>query len=142
MGMPMQWLIDIVAARVLEQTGYRDRGDAASTDFSLGDLNNDGNWHELDLSTIVPEGANLIKIEVVLIATTANRNIQMRTPGNVNANNRAANVMQTSTRNHEEVLLVQPDAGRVVEYRTDTNFTGTLILTIGGWWLGPLNLVT
>lgn len=136
----MQWLVNIISAVILAQTGYRDRGDAANPDFNLGDLNINGLWHELDLSSVVPEGANLVRIEAVFVTTALNAFIQLRTPGNTGVVNRAANVMQTANRNHEEILLVQPNADRIVEYRTSTGITGTLLLTIGGWWIGPLNL--
>ena len=55
----MQWLIDIIKEWIIAQgyltKGYVKRDDPVNADFAMGDFTKDGTWHDLDLSSIVPE---------------------------------------------------------------------------------------
>lgn len=43
---------------------YIDRGDPPSWDYSKTDFTTDGQWHTLNLRSIVPEGASLVHLRV------------------------------------------------------------------------------
>lgn len=103
---------------------YVDRGDPAAPDFGNGDFTKDSNWHELDLSAIVPAaGANKL---VYITATVTGDTIEFRKPGNSNAVN-------TLYINAVESGWVQMDADRKIEYKV-VPAAGTIAgFAVRGW---------
>ena len=87
----MQWLIDIIAAKVIATIGippvYIDRGDPASWDFGTGQLIEDFQWHTYSLASIVPAGASAVALFVIIIAPLDECSIAFRRTGNVNTKN-------------------------------------------------------
>lgn len=113
---------------------YHDRGDPEDYDFELGDLTADGNWNDLDLSSIVPANAKAVNIHVAYTANITARRILFRRNGNVNAfavagvRNVVANIQQYGN------LTVACDSNRFIEYNMSSPTTTALYMTVLGWW--------
>jgi hypothetical protein len=74
----LQWLIDIIKEIIHGQLGYFHRGDPGSADFTLGDLTVDNDWHDLDLSAIVPANAQAINLKVNIRANVISNRFAIR----------------------------------------------------------------
>lgn len=131
----MQWLIDLIIAAAKTEIGYFDRGDPTTFDWELSDLIADNNWHDLNLSAIVPAGARCVLFNVLHHSTSSSGRFMMQTNGNANGNNIASIRTQTAFRYQDFPFLVAPDADRIVEYRIVPPGTNFLRITVRGWWL-------
>ncbi len=132
----MQWAIDYLLKHFTQAVGYYNRGDPAIFDWELSDLIADNNWHDLNLSAIVPAGATIVRFSVLHSATSTSARIMMRQNGNANNFNIASMRCQVGSLNQDETFLVSPDADRIIEYRIVGGFTTFLRLTVCGWWMG------
>lgn len=130
----MQWLVDLVLARVRIDGMFVDRGDAPANDFVLGDLTTDGGWHTLDLSGIVPEHAHGIALQVLALNTAVNRSVKFRTRGNVNDFNRSFIVTQTAVIISAADCVVIPNANREIEYSASVGGWLLINICVKGWW--------
>lgn len=131
----MQWLIDLVTEAIGIPPVYIDRGDTAAWDFEKADFDIDGAWHELDLSAIVPEGAQAVYITSYWRATALNRVINFRRHGNSN------NVVALrSSNNVADVIvrfngLVACDEDRKIDFNIEAGLYNYIYVTISGWIL-------
>lgn len=115
-----------------------DRGDPSAFDWEVGDLTTDGNYHDLDLSSIVPSGATLVRLRVVLNDTAGN-SVTFRENGNSNAHNNGDLFCQVSGKTITGQFVIPCDSNRVIEYRaTNTSFT-TLSILVAGWYIDTVN---
>lgn len=119
---------------------FVDRGDPAAVDWDEGDLTINGAWHDLDLSAIVPDGAVLVLLRVVVV-TADNGAISFRENGNANAINVATlsshvPVMSPPHEQYSADLLVAPSPNRIIEYKATAGWTvDSIDITVGGWWI-------
>jgi len=132
----MQAIIDIIAARCHALYGYHDRGDPVSFDWQWPALTADNNWHDLNLSGIVPAGALLVLFSVFHRASATSARFLMRQNGNYNEFNVASLRSQNANILQDTHFLVSPDANGIVEYRIVPFGTDYLRLTVLGWF-GP-----
>jgi len=116
-------------------TSYVDRGDPAAHDFALGDFTTDNNWHELDLSTIVPAGAKAIVASTYLKNNAVNKTFAARRHGNVNVQGQAASNTQVANLYIFDCLVVAVDDNRKIDYRITAVGWTAIDMTIRGWWL-------
>jgi len=135
----MQWLINIVKEWV-ETEGYLteafvNRGDPADNDFSLPNFIADGNYHDLDLSGIVPAGATAVSLDCALLANAVSAQIFLRTDGNVEVANEAHANTHTAMSVAVADLLVPLTASRIIEYKLNDVTWFAVDLTVKGWWL-------
>ena len=113
---------------------FTDRGDPASNDFSVGDFTTDGTWRDLDLSSIVPEGAIAVAISLRLIDNAVDSEFQLRKNGNSNARNRSVVATQIANVSIWADMIVACDSNRIIEYMgTNTSFS-TINIVVKGWW--------
>lgn len=115
--------------------GFIDRGDPANFDWQLTDLNPDGDWHDLDCSTIIPAGAKAILFRTLISAVTVDISLGIRKKGN--SNDRAASWSNTQS---EAVwtkadMIVACNSARKCEYMLDSEVWGAVYITVAGWWL-------
>ena len=97
---------------------WTNRGDENVYDFELGDLEADGDWHDIDLSGIISAGAKLVLLALELNHGTAGYFMQFRTKGHTSAcavvkvtTNAASRLVYTS-------ICVQPDSDGIIQYET------------------------
>lgn len=114
--------------------GWQDRGDPSGYDFQIGSgLTADGNYHDLDLSSIVPAGATMVLLRAVVVATNTDRDLLFRKNGNTNSYNVAQ--LKTYAANNVQDFIVACDTNRVVEYLiSGSGITGVAIV-VRGWLL-------
>lgn len=145
----MQWFIDIIKEWVQAQayatmawvqaqgyltTGFVDRGDVASSDMGVGDFWKDGQWHTIELSSIVPEGAKAVLFYFAIRSTAVAKKVYFRTHDNAHAFNVSA-VRQTVANVVMQQDMVCPiDWARRIEYRVDSGTWSTISFTVKGWW--------
>lgn len=112
---------------------YVSRGDPAAVDKATGDFTKDGDFHDLDLSAIVPAGATAIQVRVSSKVTTTGKAFVLRKKGLVNAI--AMSSLWSVVINLEQsmTLFVACDANRVIEYRADGGTWTILDMVVVGW---------
>lgn len=135
----MQWLIDILAAKVIAEIGippcYIDRGSYAEEDFALGDLTADGNWYELDLSAIVPAGTTAVVIRIKAHNTFAARFIRFR-PHSTTSNLYTCEFRtQVAGLRNNANPVIGVDADRKIDYMFQGADWLSFDLVVRGWWL-------
>lgn len=116
-------------------SNYVDRGDPAAYDFSVGVLTTDGNWHDLDLSSIIPEGTVLVHLFVFVSDDTPNVSIALRKKGNSNSYNMSVCGNHAANVHSRNDVMVVPDANRKIEYWTSNNTFTQLDIIVRGWWV-------
>jgi len=108
----------------------KDNGDLAVFSFTLGDLNTDGNWHELDLSAKVPVGTYAVQLMVQVIDDAVDSAINFRKNGNVNAINVKRVSSQVVNVQNEGWFKVFCDGDRKIEYATSAVTFSTINIAI------------
>lgn len=134
----MQWLIDIVLEWIQSQgyltTSLINRGDPPLWDFLVGDFITDGQWHDLDLSGIIPENVKAISVLAAINATTVGLYVFFRQKGNSNLYNRGdIRTVVANLWNTGDMTLI-PDANRKIQYQTSAATFTAIDLVVKGWW--------
>jgi len=135
----MQWLIDLIAEKVIATIGipptYIDRGDPAIFDFLKTDLTQDGAWHELDLSAIVPAGAVAVNVHLTIEHVDVHRAAFLRKHGNANNFGIVGQRTQVSNKTIEKDGCVAISSDRKIDYFFEAPAWLIITMTITGWWL-------
>lgn len=135
----MQWLIDLVAERVIATIGipptYIDRGDPAAIDYTVGDFTRDDTWRELDLSAIVPEGATAVALTLVFNYGATNRHAYFRKNGNANDIIFTGLTNPVATLDYIGDLVCAVSSDRKIDYKISTGIGMVVNLSVKGWWL-------
>lgn len=134
----MQWLIDIIKEWIIAQgyltTSFIDRGDPVIWDYGTGDFTPDDAWHELDLSSLVPEGAKEVSLRVVIEHSAVDKVLYFRKHGNVASNNIGGARTQVSMVIFEADTNVALDENRKIDYHLNSPAWIIVHLTVKGWW--------
>jgi len=113
---------------------YVDRGDPSSWDFTVANFTTDGNWHDLDLSSIVPGGTKLVHMRIRL-CTPSLAGINFRKKGNTNAVNIATMKTQVASVYYYEDFFVPCDANRIIQYLANDVSWTAIDVTVRGWFI-------
>lgn len=136
-ALTLQWFIDIILGMVAAlgylTTAYVSRGDPAAADFTIATLALDNNWHDWDMSSIVPAGAKLVLLHTIVKSGAIDKRIQFRTKGSTNWPSLSVSRVQVANINFERDCLVAPDADRVIQYKVSVVPWTTCHVTIAGW---------
>lgn len=134
----MQWLIDIAIKAMKDwyalYGGFHDRGDPAAVDFVLANFEVDGNWHELDLSAIIPDGAKAVLFRADFEATTIEKAVWFRKPGNTNTINMSIPWTQVATAEKKEDYTCPISTDRKLEYNFRPAAWLKFDFVVKGWW--------
>lgn len=131
----MGFLIDSKRGNGIGGDTYVDRGDPSVFDFTLVDFITDGNWHELDLSSIVPEGATAISFRLTVQSVNIADYFVFRKKGNINERNKLAVRTQVATVPSDGDGIVSCSVDRKIEYRATNTIFQAMILNISGWFI-------
>ncbi|MBA7611862.1 hypothetical protein ES703_19093 [subsurface metagenome] len=135
----MQWLINLVAERVIATIGippvYIDRGDPAAVDYTDATLTRNAAWHELDLSAIVPAGAKAVSLNLKFRSNLVSLEGWFRKNGNANTAAIAGVETAVAGVNVYGDLTVALDSDRKINYLFGAGGLDVISLTIKGWWL-------
>jgi len=110
-----------------------DRGDPASYDFTVGDFTCDDNWHDLDLSSIIPSGAACVKIKIAIMDDEVSSSVAFRKNGNSNGIATFSTTTQTANRSLFGQGWVACDSNRVIEYKASNLEFTAINLVVTGW---------
>jgi hypothetical protein len=113
--------------------GFTPRGDIPSWDFVVGDLTTDGNWNDLDLSSIVPSGAVAVLLHIQL-NEDAVRVVAFRRNGDPYNQPRSRIGVHVASVLQYQDLIVQCDPSRVIEYKADNATWTGISIAVRGWW--------
>lgn len=113
---------------------FVDRGDPASVDYDIDDLTRDSNWHELDISAIVPYGATCILFTLTVRATVAGNHFIIRDADNVNGVNTSGVRTQVANIRKKADLSCPCSANRKIDYFLTAGNWNLIFLTVKGWW--------
>jgi hypothetical protein len=114
-------------------TGYIDRGDPSSADFSKTDFSINGQWHVLDLSDKVDEGATIIHFSVMVQSAVDDSTIVFVKNGSVNRKNGATIRVPHGSKEYFKSDWVACDSDRKVEYWISNVNWPILDFLVRGW---------
>lgn len=120
--------------RNLSEKIFYDRGDPATLDFDETDLTTDETWRDLDLSSIVPNGARAVVLHVSIVDDAADSYLIFRKNGNSNEWNRSRIRTQVANIAFGTDLIVPCDSNRVIEYFGKNLTFTTIIIVVKGWF--------
>lgn len=113
---------------------FHDRGDPAAWDWRLVNLTEDGAWHDLDLSAIVPAGAKAVLLRVRYSADAITHNAKFRKNGNANVYNMGILYASVANIFMMQDIVCACDSNRVIEYLLTSPNTTACDICIKGWW--------
>lgn len=115
---------------------YHDRGDPSSVDFTSATITMDAAWHDMDLSSIIPDGVKTILMRVLMYTSSGNQMaLYFRKNGNTNSNNKASIITPGASKYVTQDLIVSVDSSRIVEYYCTNDGVERIIeITVCGWW--------
>jgi len=131
----MQWLVDLIIEAIGIPPTFIDRGDPAAWDYAAGDFTKDGNWHELDVSAIVPAGATAVLLKYEFQGVAVDTTFEFRKDGNANAYNTAKIRAVIAGVVHYCDCVCPISTDRKLEYRQTGNPIININVVIKGWWL-------
>lgn len=124
---------EIAATGLVGRINYVDRGDPSSADFSAFGLTQNGQWHDLDLSSIIPAGAIAAHLALQVSDGLVSQLLRIREKGNSNTYNclfALTVVANVYTYAQGFVLL---DGDRKCEYDASNTTWSTMNVTVRGW---------
>lgn len=113
---------------------YVARGDAAAYDFDQTTLTQDGAWHTLDLSAIIPANAKLVHLRLGAAASASGRYLRV-SPVGYTLNFAIANVATQVANIINEMDAIVPCSGQQVQYWTTGSAFASLRFVVLGWFL-------
>jgi hypothetical protein len=111
-----------------------DRGDSAGYDFTLSNFTTDGNWHDLDLSAIVPDGVRAVILGVNFTTEPAGSFMMFRKKGNVNEFNVGITRIENSNNENNSEPLIFLDTSRKIQYKTSNLTFEEIKIIVKGWF--------
>lgn len=112
---------------------FRD-DDSSSADWTESTLTTDGDWHDLDCSSIVPAGATAILFKVIIMDNTANAAMNLKKKGNTYSTEGGQAYVPAYNRYAAGHYIIQCDSDRKIEYDF-SNLTWTRIrIQVMGWF--------
>lgn len=113
---------------------YVDRGDPVDYDFTINDLITDQDWHDLDLSNIIPENVLEVRLRVRL-RTPSLAGIQFRKKGNVNVINVSMKKVPVVNVYYHGDVRVTCNKDRVIQYLAGPVSWIAIDITVRGWFI-------
>lgn len=126
--------LDALLRRFKTDYSFTDRGDASSVDFAVGDLTTDGNWNDLDISSIIPNEAKAVLLSLKVQDNAAGSQVLFRVKGNSNAYNISGIITQVSGVDIIQDLICPCDTDRTLQYKASNLTFDTIDITVKGWW--------
>lgn len=136
----MQWLIDIVKEWTVAQkyltASYVERPSENVYDYTFAMLTTDDAWHELDFSSVVPEGATAINFHIKAAADIIGAVVFIRKQGYPHDKATCRLRIQVANQVIQIPVIVGVGPARIIEYRImPATWSGPADITVKGWWL-------
>ena len=126
---------EVVATGLVGRVEYVDRGDAESADFAIGDFTTDGDFHDLDLSSIIDAGAKLVVLRVYINDDQIESSLVLRKNGNSDDKNTNRITMLVANVGMHSTFLVAPDSSGLIEYQATNRTWTTMSFFVLGWFV-------
>jgi len=110
-----------------------DRGACAGYDFTQLTLVQDGSWHEMDLSSIVPEGALFVKLHCGIRSPNADDSMKLRKAGTARVFNIYALHVNVVSQTIKGDAWIPLSIDRKVEYSFTNRIWDVITIVVGGW---------
>ena len=114
---------------------FVDRGIISDYDFDEGSLTQDGAYHDLDLSAIIPCGNIPVLIQFVCNHTVATKYMKVKKKGATNDYQAFVYCVHTADKDMRGECIVFCDKDRKLEYLFDAPAWLGSRLTVMGWWV-------
>jgi len=116
--------------------GHRlvDIGDIADAQFDAEDFTIDGNWHTLDISSVVPAGVDLVRVNLDLTAVGIGDNIAVKNDDYTGAYNRIVACGYVAGYSAYKRGLISCSSDRKIKYKI-TAGVAVVFLNVVGWVL-------
>lgn len=135
----MQWLIDLIAEKVIAQIGippvYIHRGDPTAWDYLVGAFIRDLQWHPLDLSHIVPTGASAVNLRCFSFTSIVNPIIMFARHTITHGYNLHHHQTPIAQLGSNSTFTIGIDPDRLIQYAIADTGIIALDLIVCGWWL-------
>lgn len=135
----MQWLIDIIIDLMWESIYsrgiYRDRGTYSSFDFSQAELTTDGNWHTLDLSSIIDANAKAVSIRLKARSDIVGSKMRFRKTGTTMTGHTCEFRIQIAGLDNNAHFTIGVDTDGKLDYNITDVVWDDISMVIRGWWL-------
>lgn len=126
--------LNAMLTELYRKKGFEDRGDPSVADFTQATLTADGNWHDLDLSNIIPSRAKSVLLVCTIMDETANNTLYLRKKGNVNILNIINFTTQVANVFFRGDGIVACDKDRKIQYWLTAVPWTEIKITVKGWW--------
>ncbi len=113
---------------------FVNRGDPANYDFTLTDFTTDGNWHDLDLSGIIPATARALLFEVEIDNNVSNKHAIFKKYGQTNDINHFDAETKLATPHESYMGILAVDGNRKISYKIDSSGWSDFDFIVRGWW--------
>lgn len=134
----MQWLINLVAEKVIAEIGippcYIERP-TGSVDFEKDThLITDDAWHELDISSIVGVGAKAVLFHLRGESNDISGCVRLKNKSQAGFATHCTLRLQVAGHPIAGHYVVAVGADRIIEYKIENIVWIMLLLTVKGWW--------
>lgn len=121
----------------LRSPGHKlvDRGDPLYPDFSIMDFILDGDWHDKDLSSIVPSGTIAVYLHIEVVSDPAGEFLQFRKKSNSNVVNIQRVTTQVAGQRRDTQRKVFCNSDRIIQYFASPLGISVIFVTVTGWIL-------
>jgi hypothetical protein len=124
-----------ISKRLHDKPTFYPRGDITFADFTQDDLTTDGNWHLLDLSSIITsDNPFLVHITMHTYDNAANETLELRPYGTSGNYNRFQLHTQVANIENDNTALLAIDNRKRVEYRVTNATIDHIEFIVTGWW--------
>lgn len=113
----------------------KNRGDPAAFDFTVIGFTCDGAWHDMNLSTIVPAGATLVAMRLLIKDDVVGSRITFRRRGDTNEYNVSDFFILTANQSQGHDMIVRCDGDRRIQYKASAVAWISISLCVKGWWV-------
>lgn len=114
---------------------YVGRADIATYDFDANNLTQDGAWHTLDLSAIVPAGAKAVVLRLGASHSSAGRYFRVAPLGYTGSCNQANVTSQVANVINEQTTIMPMNTARTLSYWATSGTFAAIRVFVMGWWI-------
>ena len=114
---------------------YVARADVATYDFDTTSLTEDGAWHTLDLSAIVPAGAKAVVLRLGASRSLAGQYFRVAPLGYTQPCNQANVATQVANVINEQTTIMPMNAARTLSYWATSGTWTAIRVCVLGWWI-------
>lgn len=127
---------ELANKRYVDSTGLINRDNINDWDFTESDLTTDGNWHDLDLREIVPEGAYAVMLDLRVKDDAIDSELLFRKDDDANSFSQKGVRTQVVNQYNEATRIIFCNSDRIIQYM-GSNVTFTEIdVMVAGWYVG------